>query len=98
MTWMFCANSGRISWSTISMHKMYNEFRSLALDDSSARRASNRLNGLIHFFYDASSSNGRVSFDDIQDLVDLVRENLRVGVTTLSSTKWISGLEKPQKY
>lgn len=55
--------------------QMYNEFRSLALDDLSARNAGNGFNRLIEFYGSSLSSNRLIPDEVARDLVDLVRKD-----------------------
>lgn len=86
-------------WSHFLVHhfnaQMYNEFRSLALDDISARRPSTGFNRLIHFYGVSLSSDKVLSDDVVRDLVDLGREEStsqgdRLVFRTLRSA-WQSG-------
>ncbi|KAI9928734.1 hypothetical protein ASPWEDRAFT_343257 [Aspergillus wentii DTO 134E9] len=54
--------------------QMYNDFRSLALDDISARYASYGFNRFIHFYGASLSSNKVLPDEVVRDLVDFGRE------------------------
>jgi hypothetical protein len=51
---------------------MYNEFKSLAVDDYSRRGFSGGLNNLVRFYSSALLSNRSIPDEVVRDLVDLI--------------------------
>ena len=97
-------------WSHFLVHnfnaQMYNEFRSLSLDDFFCTMRQQQVERAYSFLM-MLLSNGKASYLTMlfENWLTLVRKYLRVGLTlwffftnyTLSLTMWISHPEKPQK-
>jgi la-related protein 1 len=56
---------------------MYNEFKSLAVDDYSRRGFSGGLHNLIHFYSSALLSNRTIPDEVVRGLVDLINSETR---------------------